>query len=468
MTASADFDPIAYINEPRWQASRLGLERIKALLDRLGRPQDSLSFVHVAGTNGKGSTCAYLSSICRAAGLKTGLFTSPYIERFEERIQIDGAAISYDALTAVTRSVRDVAEELAAQTGDHPTEFELMCAVALTFFAQERCDIVVLEVGLGGRLDSTNVIDRAEVDVITRIDLDHTALLGDTLAAIAGEKAAIIKPGAEVVSAPQPPEVRAVIEAAAQEAAVQDADALPPRGSVCFVREQDIANKGINRENGAFIRQFSYKTFDNLQTRLLASYQMENAALALEAALALRKRGWPISDGDIRAGIAQTGWPGRFEVISPAFAEQSAIVVDGGHNPQGARALAASLRQVFPDQQVVFVMSVLADKDYDAMIEAVGDLAKAFVAVTPNNPRALTAAALEQAIRQQYAGDVSVAQDYDEALALARACATGNDVLCFFGSLYAIADIKQALRNTGLLDDTDAGLAGDASAQGAE
>ena len=343
-----------------------------------------------------------------------------------------------------------------------------MCAVALTFFAQERCDIVVLEVGLGGRLDSTNVIDRAEVDVITRIDLDHTALLGDTLAAIAGEKAAIIKPGAEVVSAPQPPEVRAVIEAAAQEAAVQDADALPPRGSVCFVREQDIANKGINRENGAFIRQFSYKTFDNLQTRLLASYQMENAALALEAALALRKRGWQISDGDIRAGIAQTGWPGRFEVISPAFAEQSAIVVDGGHNPQGARALAASLRQVFPDQQVVFVMSVLADKDYDAMIEAVGDLAKAFVAVTPNNPRALTAAALEQAIRQQYAGDVSVAQDYDEALALARACATGNDVLCFFGSLYAIADIKQALRNTGLLDDTDAGLAGDASAQGAE
>ena len=460
MTASADFDPIAYINEPRWQASRLGLERIKALLDELGRPQDSLSFVHVAGTNGKGSTCAYLSSICRAAGLKTGLFTSPYIERFEERIQIDGAAIPYDALTAVTRTVRDAAEELAAQTGDHPTEFELMCAVALAYFAQERCDIVVLEVGLGGRLDSTNVIDRAEVDVLTRIDLDHTALLGDTLAAIAGEKAAIIKPGADVVSAPQAPEVRAVIEAAAQEAAIQDAahdDGAQDAGDgarhshVQFVCEQDISNNGIHQENEAIIRQFSYKAFDNLQTKLLASYQMENAALALEAARALRRRGWQISDGDIRAGIAQAGWPGRFEVISPSSAEQPTIVVDVGHNPQGARALAASLRQVFPDQQVVFVMSVLADKDYDAMIEAVGDLAKAFVAVTPNNPRALTAAALEQAIRQYYAGDVSVAQGYDEALALARMDATGNDVLCFFGSLYAIADIKQALRNAGLL-----------------
>lgn len=460
MIASTEFDPIAYINEPRWQASRLGLERIKALLDALGRPQDSLSFVHVAGTNGKGSTCAYLSSICRSAGLKTGLFTSPYIEHFEERIQIDGVSIPYDALKAVTYKVRDAAELLAAQTGDHPTEFELMCAVALTYFAQERCDIVVLEVGLGGRLDSTNVIDRAEVDVITRIDLDHTVLLGDTLEAIAAEKAAIIKPGADVVSAPQTPEVRAVIEAAAQEVAilaaapddgVQEGDDRTRRNHVQFVCEQDIANKGIHRENEGIIRQFSYKSFDNLQTKLLASYQMENAALALEAALALRRRGWQISDGDIRAGIAQASWPGRFEVISPSAADQPALVVDGGHNPQGARALAASLRQIFPDQQVVFVMSVLADKDYDAMIEAVGDLAKVFVAVTPNNPRALTAAALEQAIRQHYAGEVREAQDYDEALALACASATGNDLLCFFGSLYAVADIKQALRHAGLL-----------------
>ena len=203
MMLEVDFDPIAYINEPRWQTSRLGLERIAAALDALGRPQDALSFVHVAGTNGKGSTCAYLASICQAAGLKTGLFTSPYIERFEERIQINGKAIALDDLRDVTLKVRAVAEAQAEKTGDHLTEFELMCAVALVYFAQQSCDIVVLEVGLGGRLDSTNVIDRAEVDVITRIALDHTAILGDTLEAIAQEKAAIIKHGADVVSAPQ-------------------------------------------------------------------------------------------------------------------------------------------------------------------------------------------------------------------------------------------------------------------------
>ena len=179
------FDPIAYINEPRWLESRLGLERIAELLDRLDRPQDRLRFVHVAGTNGKGSTCAYLASILQAAGLRTGLFTSPYLITFEERIRVDGANISADGLNEATLLVKEQAEAMA----DHPTEFELMCAVALVHFARSGCDIVVLEVGLGGRLDSTNVIDAPEVAVVARIGLDHTKLLGTTLAAIAGEKA---------------------------------------------------------------------------------------------------------------------------------------------------------------------------------------------------------------------------------------------------------------------------------------
>ena len=199
------FDPIAYINEPRWLESRLGLDRICELLDRLGRPQDRLKFVHVAGTNGKGSTCAYLASILQAAGLRTGLFTSPYLIAFEERIRVDGANISADDLIEATLLVKEQAEAMA----DHPTEFELMCAVALVHFARSGCDVVVLEVGLGGRLDSTNVIDAPEVAVIARIGLDHTALLGNTLAAIAGEKAGIVKPGSAVVSWPQEPEAMA-------------------------------------------------------------------------------------------------------------------------------------------------------------------------------------------------------------------------------------------------------------------
>ena len=212
--AASAFDPVAYINEPRWQASRLGLERIRALLDRLGRPQDDLRFVHMAGTNGKGSVCTYLASVLQAAGYRTGLFTSPFILRFEERIRVDGADVSRDDLTRATLLVREQAEALAAETGDHPTEFELMCAVALVHFRAAGCDLVVLEVGLGGRLDSTNVIDAPEACVITRIGLDHTALLGDTLAAVAGEKCGILKPGVPVASWPQEPEALEVVRAA--------------------------------------------------------------------------------------------------------------------------------------------------------------------------------------------------------------------------------------------------------------
>lgn len=443
MMLEVDFDPIAYINEPRWQTSRLGLERIAAALDALGRPQDALSFVHVAGTNGKGSTCAYLASICQAAGLKTGLFTSPYIERFEERIQINGKAIALDDLRDVTLKVRAVAEAQAEKTGDHLTEFELMCAVALVYFAQQSCDIVVLEVGLGGRLDSTNVIDRAEVDVITRIALDHTAILGDTLEAIAQEKAAIIKPGADVVSAPQADEVRQVIESVS---------------AARFVCDTDLKDCGIEEQNAVFTRCFSYKTFSDLQTTLLATYQTENAALAIEAALALCERGFALSDDAIYAGIAQATWPGRFEVVAPGQAGQTlpAIIVDGGHNPQGAQALAQSLRDVFPGRRVVFVMSVLADKDFDAMIEAVADLADAFVVVTPNNPRALLASQLKAAVCNHQGLDhqtlkVVEATNYDEAFASALNYASAHDVICFFGSLYAIGDIKAVLRRSGVL-----------------
>ena len=203
------FDPIAYINEPRWMESRLGLDRIRELLDRLGRPQDRLKFVHVAGTNGKGSTCAYLASILQAAGLRTGLFTSPYLITFEERIRVDGVNIALDQLAEVALLVKEQAEAMT----DHPTEFELMTAVALVHFARQGCDIVVLEVGLGGRLDSTNVIDAPEAAVIARIGLDHTKLLGTALAAIAGEKAGIVKPGSAVVSWPQDAAAMAVVDA---------------------------------------------------------------------------------------------------------------------------------------------------------------------------------------------------------------------------------------------------------------
>lgn len=450
------FDPIAYINEPRWMESRLGLDRIRELLDRLGRPQDRLKFVHVAGTNGKGSTCAYLASILQGAGLRTGLFTSPYIETFEERIRVDGANITHDELTDVTLLVREQAEAMA----DHPTEFELMTAVALTHFARRACDIVVLEVGLGGRLDSTNVIDAPEVAVIARIGLDHTALLGTTLAAIAGEKAGIIKPGSSVVSWPQEPEAMAVVENVAKACGnpltVPDFRQLslqPVERRTAGERSMDTPNATPNVSRETFVRSFAYRDYDGLETNLLGSYQPANAALAIEAIAALRSRGWDIPDEALREGIARTQWPGRFEVVDVG-SDRPTIVVDGGHNPQGARALVDSLTDVFPGCKPVFVIGVREDKDYPVMLETVLPHGSAFVCVTPDNPRALPAHKLARALRwtgQDLLGcsacvNPSVAHDMDDALEKACELAGPEGLVCAFGSLYSVAAIKCSVR----------------------
>lgn len=432
------FDPIGYINEPRWLESRLGLERIRELLDRLGRPQDQLKFVHVAGTNGKGSTCAFLASMLQAAGYRTGLFTSPYLVTFEERIRVDGEDITLDDLTEVTLAVREQAEAMP----DHPTEFELMTAVALLHFARQGCDIVVLEVGLGGRLDSTNVIDAPEVAVIARIGLDHTKLLGNTLAAIASEKAGIVKPGTPVVSWPQEPEALAVIERVA--ATCGDSLTTPDFDQLVMGAVDWDAPDGPTRP-------FSYEGLE-LRTRLLGSYQPANAALAVEAVKALRTRGWSVDDEAVRVGVANTVWPGRFEVVAAGEGEPT-IVVDGGHNPQGARALVDSLDDVFPGRKAVFIVGVLEDKDYPAMLETVLPFASSFVCVTPDNPRALPAEKLARAIRwtgQDILGcsahmRPNVARDMDDALARAQEIAGPEGLICAFGSLYSIGAVKASL-----------------------
>lgn len=428
-----EFDPIAYINEPRWQESRLGLERTIDLLNRMGRPQDRLKFVHVAGTNGKGSTCAFLASVLQKAGYRTGLFTSPYILQFEERIRVNGENIPSDDLRDVTLFVREHAEAMADETGEHPTEFELMTAVAFEHFARSECDIVVCEVGLGGRLDSTNVIAAPEACVIVRIGLDHIDFLGDTPAAIAREKAGIIKTGSPVVSWPQ--------EDAGARQSIEEAAAA----CGCEITYPDFSALSVHHaiENG--VRSFTYKGCD-YRTRLLASYQPYNAALAIEVAGALRTRGWNISDQALDEGIASTYWPGRFEIVSE---NEPTIIVDGGHNKQGAAALADSLRDVFPNQKVTFVMSVLADKDYRHMIREVVPFASAFVCATPPNPRSLPAEELAKAIREEAQGasdlEVVPVETFTQAFEEARRLAGSQGIICAFGSLYSIADIKAAL-----------------------
>ena len=431
----AEFDPIAYINEPRWQKVSLGLDRTRLLLEKLGRPQDALRFVHVAGTNGKGSTCAYIERILREAGLRTGLFTSPYIHCFEERIRVCGRNIAAESLTAIALKVRDAAHEVEAQMGEHPTEFELMTAVALCHFAQERCDIVVLEVGLGGRLDSTNVIEHPELCVITPIALDHTAVLGGTLPEVAAEKAGILKPGVPVLSWPQEPEAMAVVEARAAELGCSVA--LPD------FRQLEAGPLRLGAGERPF-RTFRYKG-EAYRTELLGSYQPANAAMALEAARLLRQRGWAIPEEAERRGVAQARWPGRFEVV----AAEPLTIVDGGHNPQGAQALAESLAEVLAAKgqlRATFAMGVLADKDYRAMVRAVAPCAAGFVLYAPENPRALPAEQLAPIIAEEAPG-LPIAQAPDAAAALrrARAQAGPEGVAVAFGTLYAIADLMKAL-----------------------
>lgn len=453
---SETFDPVAYINKPRWQQMSLGLSRIEELLEKLGRPQDGLRFVHVAGTNGKGSVCAYLASALQESGYRTGLFTSPYIERFEERIRVNGTNIPADALLEATLEARDIAESMT----EHPTEFELMCAVALLHFSRTRCDIVVMEVGLGGRFDATNIIERPEVSVICRLGLDHTGILGNTMTEIATEKAGIIKPGCPTVSWPQEPEGNAVLEQICQE--------RNSRFLTCDFDALRLEPLRLNPNASAQpMRRFVYRGH-HYQTRLLGSYQPSNAALAIDALRALRDQGWQVPDTAIEAGIAACTWPGRFELC----ATRPLFIVDGGHNPQGAQVMAETLQELLPDAKPVFLIGILADKDYPAMLHEVVPLGKAFVCVTPQNPRALPAAELAKAIEEEIlretaeqpaassdtlpreaAEQVSIqsdtlirtAKDFPSAVALARKLAGESGVVCAFGSLYSIADVKAAL-----------------------
>ncbi len=439
------FDPVSYINTPRWQQSHLGLERITELLRRMGNPQDSLHFVHVAGTNGKGSVCAYLSSVLTGAGYCTGLFVSPYIETFEERIQVNGHNITLDELTRATLNVRNYAEEVEKACGEHPTEFELMFAVALDHFSASRCDIVVCEVGLGGTFDATNAINAPEACVITRIGLDHTKILGDTLAQIAFEKSGIIKNGVPVITWPQTPEALDVIDRV-----------IADRGCTRRIpdfTQLDVQPLSLSRISDETQRRFSYKQ-EQYTTRLLGSYQPQNAALAIETADVLREQGWNTSHSAVVEGISLAKLPGRFEVIG----EKPLVIVDGAHNPQGALALADSLKNIAGEKavgDVVFVMGVLVDKDYCRMIEAVLPLARAFITCTPNNTRALDADVLAQVIEDEYEhtqaqGDqvspLLVQSEPEPKEAVIRACeiAGRHGMVVAFGSFYLISGVKAA------------------------
>ena len=413
-------EALAFIQAPAAQVSRLGLERVRELMARLGDPQKKLQFVHVAGTNGKGSTAAMLASVLTCAGYKTGLFTSPHLSRYNERIQIDGEPISDEDLCAVT----EMTAACARAMDDPPTEFERVTALALAYYWQKRCDIVVLEVGLGGRLDATNVIDPPQAAVITNIGLEHTEILGDTLEAIAWEKAGIIKSGCAAVSYDSAPAVQQVLRDVCAKRDV-------PLRFACF----DRLRPGEKNLEG---QTFSYGDWEGLTIPLLGEHQLCNAAVALETIGVLRDKGWNISDSAVRTGLARTSWPARFEVLG----REPLFILDGGHNPQCAQALAANIRDYLPGQKVNFLMGVLADKAWDEMLDAVWPYGVSYVCVTPESPRAMEAETLAAQISSRGA-NARVCPSIREAVEL---CAGIKTPTVAFGSLYMAGEIRQAYR----------------------
>ena len=406
-----------------------GLERIQMLLERLGNPQKQLRFVHVAGTNGKGTTCTLLAGALQAAGYRTGLYTSPYVLEFRERFQINGAMIPKEELIQQVQRVADAAQSLEA-AGEDITEFEFITALAFCWFAQRQCDIVVLEVGLGGRFDATNVIDVPEVAVIASISLDHTAVLGDSVEQIASEKAGVIKPGGTVVCYPdQQLEAEEVLRQAARE---RGADfRLAP---LSMIREQERSIYGT---------LLLYR-MEPLLVPFVGEHQVRNAVTALTALEVLQEKGWHISLKAIQEGFAQARIPARMEIL----ARSPLILLDGGHNPGCAAALRQVLEEYLAGKKLAAVMGMMADKDSRTALAILAPLFSAVRTLCPDNPRSLSAEELAEEAAV-WCPDSQPCANGEQALEEARRIAGEDGAVIVCGSFYLASEIRPLLLKQG-------------------
>lgn len=416
-------ETLKYLQFDNWEQSEPGLARSSELLSLLGDPQKKLKFVHIAGTNGKGSTAAMLASVLQSAGYRTGLYTSPHLLRFHERMRVNGKEIDDKSLIALTNTVRNAAEQMS----EMPTGFEIMTAIAFLYFVQEQCDIVSLEVGLGGRMDSTNVIPAPEVCVVANIGLEHTAILGDTVEKIAAEKCGIIKHGAHAVLFGQSEGVENV----AREKCAQEDVALT-------ITAQEKLERISSSLDG---QEFKYRGRGPYHLRLLGEYQLLNALTVIDVCNALRSRGWDkLTDEAIDEGLSHAQWPGRLELLrrGPDF------IVDGAHNPQCVDALMDSLAALYGDKKLIFLTGVLRDKDWQQMLRRALPLAKAFVVITPPSARALDENELAAWLNKQGVQAIP-AKDTDDGVRRALALAGEDDAICSWGSLYFTGEVRRVL-----------------------
>jgi len=417
-----------FIHSTHKFGSKLGLHNIGVLLELMGNPHKKLKFVHVAGTNGKGSTVSFISSILTQAGYKTGIFTSPYIERFTERIKIGNDDISTDDLARITGFVKEKVDIMLQRGENHPTEFEIVTAIAFQYYFENNCDIVVLEVGLGGRFDSTNIIDTPLVSVITTIGYDHMDRLGNTLSEIAFEKAGIIKENGSVVAYHQAEEVEKVFR-----------DVCTEKNAKLKIVDFTTLKLLSYSVDG---QVFDFEDYRSLEITLLGEHQTRNAAVAVKTAELLREKGLSIPEQAIRDGLLKTRWPGRLEIMN----KNPFFLIDGAHNVEGANALADALKKYFLGKRIFFILGVLKDKDFKSMIEAVAPLAHCFITVTPNSDRALTADELSK-ILARYCNNVYVSDTIEAAIKTSLELASQDDVICAFGSLYYIGEVRKHFKH---------------------
>lgn len=428
-------DAISKISEFQKFGWVLGLERMNVLLEKLGNPHEDLKVLHVAGTNGKGSVCRYLYEILQAAGYRCGLFTSPFLEVFNERIEFDGSFISDADLQRCSDVVLAMTEEMVAEGHESPTEFEVITAVAFLYFKEKNTDFVVLEVGLGGRGDSTNVVKRPLCSIITSISLDHTDRLGETIEEIAAEKAGIIKEGCPVITGVENEEAMWVLKHKAIEKHTPIFDALQ---SPFEILEETV--------EGTRVRAEVLKETYEFTISMVGRHQVQNALTALTAIALLNKRGdFTVTDEQIAEGFKRAKQIGRLEIME----KEPFVILDGAHNPGGAKALKETVLRHFKDKKILMVTGILADKEVEEVLDSFMDITKDFIATEPDNPRKLPAEELAEKM-QKRGGHVHCFSKAEEAVSCAQGLYEAYDVILFTGSLYLIGKIRGLINETGV------------------
>ncbi|MCL2560296.1 MAG: bifunctional folylpolyglutamate synthase/dihydrofolate synthase [Turicibacter sp.] len=406
----------AYIDEAAKAGISLGLDSIRNLLNELGNPQDDLKFVHIAGTNGKGSVLAYVSTILEVAGYKTGRYVSPTVQSYRERIQINRTNISPSEFATQLPKIKQAVDRLLDAGLPHPSVFEIETALGFLHFKEQSCDIVVMETGMGGVTDATNIVKNTLVSLITSVSRDHMAFLGDTIADLTRAKAGIIKKGCYVVYGSLPTESKAIVQAAARRV----------KSPVYLVNSADIV---IQKPASKYTQTFGYKERDDITISLLGKHQIENATLAIEAVRALQNQGFAVTDDQIKTGLRDTSWFGRVTVVKE---KNPVVIVDGAHNPDAARALAKTLADLFPTEKSVGVMGVFKDKEVPEILAEVKPVMRKIHAISlPDEKRTLAAEMLKEFV---FASGIEAEShtDLKQALDVAKEEA---EVVVVFGSL---------------------------------